>query len=166
MNRIPPVREALTALRNPAIERALTELRKVVNAMVREYGKPAELRIELVRDLKKSRKVRETITKGARQNEDKRREAAKKILAECGIKMELRDRGIEKALLWIDQDGVCPYTGESTRSQVYSPRTTPTRLTILSPFADSGRLLPKQGSMCGFGQPMEEEQDTTRSIRR
>ena len=112
MDRIPPVRETLTNLRNPAIERALTELRKVVNAMVREYGKPAEVRIELARDLKKSRKVRETITKGMRQNEEKRREAARKILAECGIKMEPRDRGIEKALLWIDQDGVCPYTGE------------------------------------------------------
>jgi CRISPR-associated endonuclease Csn1 len=112
MNRIPPVREALATLRNPAIERSLTELRKVVNAMVREYGKPAEVRVELARELKKSRTVRQTITKGVRQNEDKRRAAAKKILDECGLKMEPRDRGIEKALLWIDQDGVCPYTGD------------------------------------------------------
>jgi CRISPR-associated endonuclease Csn1 len=39
---LPPVRDALPTLRNPAVERAMTELRKVVNAIVREYGKPSE----------------------------------------------------------------------------------------------------------------------------
>ena len=37
---LPEVRKQLESLRNPAVERSLTELRKVVNAIVREYGKP------------------------------------------------------------------------------------------------------------------------------
>ena len=54
-HRIPPVRSTLKTLRNPAIERALTELRKVVNALVREMGsKPAEVRIELAARLKEA----------------------------------------------------------------------------------------------------------------
>src|SRR6185312_1821195 len=34
-----PVRRALPAVANPSVNRALTELRKLVNALVREYGK-------------------------------------------------------------------------------------------------------------------------------
>ena len=51
---LPEVRKQLESLRNPAVERALTELRKVVNAIVREYGKPYEIRIELARELKET----------------------------------------------------------------------------------------------------------------
>ncbi|MBX3362996.1 MAG: type II CRISPR RNA-guided endonuclease Cas9 [Phycisphaeraceae bacterium] len=42
---LPPVTDAFEDLRNPGVIRALTELRKLVNALVREYGKPARIRI-------------------------------------------------------------------------------------------------------------------------
>jgi CRISPR-associated endonuclease Csn1 len=48
-------------VRNPAVERALTETRKVVNAIVKKYGKPLAIRVELARDLKKNRKERKEI---------------------------------------------------------------------------------------------------------
>ncbi len=44
---LPPVDKAFPGLRNPAVMRALTELRKVVNQIVRKYGKPEFVRIEL-----------------------------------------------------------------------------------------------------------------------
>ena len=44
---LPPVLEALQQLRNPVVCRALTELRKVVNALIRNYGKPSLIRVEL-----------------------------------------------------------------------------------------------------------------------
>ena len=56
-NSTPPPQDPLMAriangLRNPAVERSITEMRKVVNAIVREHGKPYEIRIELARDSK------------------------------------------------------------------------------------------------------------------
>ncbi len=114
MDRIPPVREALKSLRNPAIERALTELRKVVNAMVREYGKPAEVRIELARDLKKSRRERAKAIDISRKREKERAAAKEKLLKELGPAFSQPSRAdTEKALLWEECCGICPYTGRS-----------------------------------------------------
>jgi len=43
-------------IRNPMVTRALAELRKVVNALIKRYGKPDTIRIELARELKKIKK--------------------------------------------------------------------------------------------------------------
>ena len=52
----------LKNLRNPAVARALSELRIVVNAIIRKYGKPTTVHVELARELKKSRQHRKEIT--------------------------------------------------------------------------------------------------------
>lgn len=67
---------------NPAICRALTELRKVVNAIIRKYGKPAKIRIELVRELKQPRKRREEISKRNRNREVDRQVAGVRIFSQ------------------------------------------------------------------------------------
>ena len=38
-------------LPNPIVKKALSELRRVVNALIAEYGKPDAIRIEMARDL-------------------------------------------------------------------------------------------------------------------
>ncbi len=97
-------------VRNPAVERALTEVRKVVNAVVREYGKPAFIRIELARDLKKNRKDRAKIAQRNRQNQGARERATEKIAREIGIKQP-KGPDIEKVLLAEECGWICPYTG-------------------------------------------------------
>jgi len=109
---LPVVREAVPSLRNPAVERALTEVRKVVNAIVRQYGKPYEIRIEMARELRKSRKEREESTRQIRSRQREREEAKAKILKECGIQNPSRS-DIEKALLFEECGGICPYTGRT-----------------------------------------------------
>ncbi len=52
------------SLRNPVVEKILNQLVNVVNALIKEYGRPDEIRIELARDLKKSSKERADATKG------------------------------------------------------------------------------------------------------
>lgn len=112
-DRIPPVRSALKTLRNPAVERALTELRKVVNALVGEYGKPAEVRIELARDLKKPRHERAKAVSYNRDRERQRTAAKEKMLRELGPGFQHPSRAdVEKALLWEECQGECPYTGK------------------------------------------------------
>lgn len=100
----------LGAVRNPAVERALTELRKVVNAIVREYGKPYEIRVELARELKKPRKERESAAKQNRTRQKEREKAKADLLRECGIQNPSR-ADIEKTLLYEECGGECPYTG-------------------------------------------------------
>jgi CRISPR-associated endonuclease Csn1 len=109
---LPSVREALPTLRNPAVERAMTELRKVVNAIVREYGKPYEIRVELARELKKPRQERVKATTANRKREADNKGIAAKILNECGLSNPSR-ADLEKAKLFVECGGICPYTGRS-----------------------------------------------------
>lgn len=50
------------SLRNPVVEKILNQTINVVNAIIDEYGKPDEIRLELARELKKSAKEREELT--------------------------------------------------------------------------------------------------------
>ncbi len=109
---LPPIRDALPTLRNPAVERAMTELRKVINAIVRAYGKPFEIRIELARELKKPRQERVKATTANRKREADNKGIAAKILSECGIVNPSR-ADLEKAKLFVECGGICPYTGRS-----------------------------------------------------
>ncbi|MDD6356834.1 MAG: type II CRISPR RNA-guided endonuclease Cas9 [Bacteroidales bacterium] len=51
------------SLRNPVVEKILNQMVNVVNGVVDAYGKPDEIRIELARELKKSAKEREELSK-------------------------------------------------------------------------------------------------------
>lgn len=118
---LPPVEHALTQIRNPAVMRSLTELRKVVNAAVRRFGKPTFVHLELARDLKKSKKQRQAISENNRRNEKARIEAAKKIIAEAGIAGPRPD-DIRRFLLAEECRWMCPYTGKSISvSSLFGP---------------------------------------------
>ncbi|MGQ9770462.1 MAG: type II CRISPR RNA-guided endonuclease Cas9 [Thermogutta sp.] len=107
---LPPVREVLPTVRNPILVRALTELRKVVNALIRKYGKPKLIRVELARELKRSRSERAKFSERMRKQQKEREEAAKHILQE--FKREATPRDIEKYLLAKECNWQCPYTGK------------------------------------------------------
>lgn len=51
------------SLPNPVVEKILNQMINVVNGIIAAYGKPDEIRIELARELKKSAKEREELTK-------------------------------------------------------------------------------------------------------
>ncbi|GJQ29524.1 MAG: hypothetical protein HBSAPP03_14080 [Phycisphaerae bacterium] len=111
VDELPPVREALDDLRNPAVERALTETRKLVNEMVRRYGKPALIRIELAREIKNPRKVRERISTAMRDRERERASVIARIQKEAGLAAPRKEE-IERVLLADECGWVCPYTGK------------------------------------------------------
>ncbi len=105
---LPPLSDGL-AVRNPAVERALTELRKVVNAVIRAHGKPAAIRVELARDLKRNRKQRQDVhARNAANRRD--RETAAEALREAGVHNPRRS-DVEKWLLAEECRRTCPYTG-------------------------------------------------------
>jgi CRISPR-associated endonuclease Csn1 len=110
VDRLPPVLKAVSSLRNPAVARALTELRKLVNEIIRVHGKPQQIRIELARDLKRGRKERERVSKNIDEQTKLRDQARARILKEAGLNVPRRP-DVEKALLWEECGGTCPYTG-------------------------------------------------------
>ena len=109
---LPPLdSEELPALRNPIVSRALTEVRRVVNAIINRYGKPAEIHIELGRELRQTPKQREQTWKKNRANEKERTTAAELILKEANIENPSRN-DILKVILARECDWTCPYTGK------------------------------------------------------
>lgn len=112
---LPPILDVkqFSQLNNPAVLRALSELRKVVNEIIRENGKPAVVRIELARDLKHSRSRREEFSRTRDKNEKSRTDASKKILAELrDERVATNHTNILKVRLAQECGWVCPYTGE------------------------------------------------------
>lgn len=96
-------------INNPLVLRSLHELRKVVNGIVRKYGKPSRIHIEMARDLKMNAKQREEHAKYTKQNE-KDRETAATALLEMGI-WPTHD-SILLHRLWIEQNKQCLYSGK------------------------------------------------------
>lgn len=110
VDQLPPVVDSLPGLTNPAVIRALTELRKVVNEVVRIHGKPDMVRIELARDLKKPRQARQKIAARMRQREGERSSASQQLRSH-GVSNPSR-ADIEKFLLAEECGWTCPYTGK------------------------------------------------------
>lgn len=109
---LPAVADALPHIPNPAVMRSLTELRKVVNAIVREHGKPAQVRIELARDLKRTAEERNKAHWDNKDRQAARERMMKKIMEEGGIPT-VSGADIEKGLLWEECKGECVYCGRS-----------------------------------------------------
>jgi len=108
---LPLVDKSGIELRNPVVHRVLTELRRLINAVIKRYGKPDIIRIELARDLKATNKEREKITRQNREREKIRAEIVEEIIKECGIKNPKRN-DILKVMLARECNFVCPYSGK------------------------------------------------------
>jgi len=106
----------LPDLRNPIVERSLTELRKVVNAIIAEYGLPDKINVEFARELRQTAKQRGETSKRMSANRDSREKAAQEIIDETDIETPTR-RDILKVQLAQECDWTCPYTGKKITIQ-------------------------------------------------
>jgi len=99
-------------IRNPIVQKALYEVRKVVNAVVRKYGKPLRIKIEMARDVQGSKQQREELHWNQLENEKRNSEARERLTEDVGILDPTRDDVI-KYKLWEECNRVCPYTGKT-----------------------------------------------------
>ena len=109
---------------NPIVNKGLHELRRVVNAVIKQYGKPDAIRIEMARDLEMNTKRYKENQKRQKENQ-KSNEEAQEIFAKMnpGRTYASRDEKI-KYRLWKEQKECCVYSGKSIcLAQVFSADT-------------------------------------------
>lgn len=113
---LPPVQDlkkVLGEIRNPAVLRSLTELRKTVNAIIRRYGLPEKIHVELARDLKKSKRERQNQTEQNRDREKLRLEAIEELRKHDAARFaNVSNFDIDKYRLAMEARWQCPYTGQ------------------------------------------------------
>ena len=100
--------EELDIPRNPVVLRALNQARKVVNALVKKYGAPHEVHIEMARDLSRNFDERRDIKKAQDEFRDKNEIVKKKF--EEFYKKPAKGRDLEKFQLYNEQQSKCAYS--------------------------------------------------------
>ncbi|MBM2813308.1 MAG: cas9 [Ignavibacteria bacterium] len=104
-------------IRNPIVTTALFEVRKVVNEIIERYGKPDVVRVEMARDLKKTKDERDDIKRQNDKNRQANDDAVKRIIEHYGdSKFHEKDfpraNFILKYKLWKEQKERCIYSGD------------------------------------------------------
>lgn len=99
--------------KNIVVFKAINETRKVLNAIIRRYGSPEYINIEVADDLGRSVSERMKLTKMMRDNEKARQKIAEKII-ELGLRKEgeVKEGDIARYKLWQEQGGIDLYSGE------------------------------------------------------
>ncbi len=108
----------IQSIRNPIVTTALFEIRKLVNEIIDDYGKPNLIKVELARDLKISKTKRNEI-----RREQKRLESENdRVKAELDyLGQRYSHDNILKFKLWEECNKTCPYTGKQIDvSQLFS----------------------------------------------
>ena len=98
---------------NPTVHIGLNQIRRVLNRLMDIYGKPAEIVVELARDLKANREQRRRYQLQQREGEE-RNERFREMLRSAEQKVTAE--ALRKLRLWEEQGPpqarVCPYTGK------------------------------------------------------
>ena len=103
---------------NPIVQKGLHELRRLVNAIIAEYGKPDVIRIEMARDLEMNTKRYQIFTKQQKANTKANNDAT-----EAFQDISSKNRHLElgqfpshtdklKYRLWTDQEKRCAYSNQ------------------------------------------------------
>ena len=107
---LPPLKDYEKDLANPVVARALSEYRKVLNALLEKHGKVHKIHLEFTREAGVSSAERKELI--AEQNKRfKANEEARKRCAEFGLNPS--GKNILKLKLWQEQGGQCVYSGKN-----------------------------------------------------
>ncbi len=105
-----PLKEYEPYLANPVVARALSEYRKVLNALLKKYGAVHKIHLEFTREAKLSAKERQKYEKEQKEHFEANEEARKRC-EDFGL--EANGTNILKLKLWQEQKGVCVYSEQN-----------------------------------------------------
>jgi CRISPR-associated endonuclease Csn1 len=102
---------------NPTVHIGLNQVRLVVNALIKRYGHPSEVIVEIARDLKRSKELRDEDAKRQAENQrrNQRHRAAIAGILNCSEE-RVKGADLQKMVLWeeLSFDPAfrrCPYSG-------------------------------------------------------
>ncbi len=134
---------------NPRVHVGLGQLRRIVNTLISEYGRPQQVVVEMTRELSLSQKQREAREKEQTANQ-KKNDARRKKLQECGLPPN--HRNMLRLRLWEELnpedalDRRCPFTGKPIpMSQLFSKQV---QVEHLIPWQDSWDDSPTNKVVC------------------
>lgn len=115
--------ERFGKIANPTVHIGLNELRKVVNSIIKRYGHPSEVIVEVARELKMSHARSLELQREQKEKQDRNERLVKDACVVLGLQAENLDRSKRRELsqrlqLWEElnkldaADRRCPYTGE------------------------------------------------------
>ena len=101
-------------INNRSVVRTLVEARKIVNAVIRKYGKPVAIHIEMARELTKSANEKKQYIAEQQGNEILNSSLRFKIYSQHSEKFRsisaVTGMDMIQYKLFLDQRGICPYT--------------------------------------------------------
>lgn len=101
-------RQDIDVPRNPVVLRALNQARKVVNALIKKYGSPTAVHIEMARDLSRPLDERREVQKLQDEFKERNQKAREDFEAQFHRKPNGKD--FEKWMLYREQGGQCAYS--------------------------------------------------------
>jgi CRISPR-associated endonuclease Csn1 len=102
---------------NPTVHIGLNELRKVVNGLIGRYGNPDQVVIEVARELKQGKALRDEISREQARRQEENTQYRDRIRPLLGG-AEPSAQDVQRMRLWVElnptnvADRRCPYTGE------------------------------------------------------
>lgn len=106
----PEINNIINNIQSPVVRRSVAQTVRVINAIIRKYGSPQAVNVELSREMSKSfleRKKAETAMELRHKENVKFCEEIKKL----GV-YSPNGEDITRYRLWKDQNGICLYSGE------------------------------------------------------
>ena len=102
---------------NPTVHIGLNQVRVVVNALIKRYGHPSQVIVEVARDLKRSKDQRDEDSKRQAENQRRNQRHRRLIAGILNISEErVRGADLQKMVLWEElsfdpAERRCPYSG-------------------------------------------------------
>lgn len=114
------LKDSLEDITNPVVKRSVSQTVKVLNAVIRKYGSPQAIHIELAREMSKNYEERKKLEKSMNERFGEN-EKIKQQIKELG-KLNPTGLDIVKYRLWREQDGICLYSGKKIPlDQLFQP---------------------------------------------
>ena len=113
------IEERLKDVTNNVVKRSVNQTLRVINEIIKEYGSPQYITIELAGELSKTRDERNKIEKSQKENLARNEDIVEELKKFGVIKPTGQD--IVKYKLYLEQDGKCMYSGKSMEGLLFEP---------------------------------------------
>lgn len=104
------MRARIDEITSPVVKRSVSQAVKVINALIREYGSPVAINIELAREMSKTFEERKKIEKDNKEREESNNKLRAAFKDTFG--RDPKSSEFIKYKLYEEQGGKCPYSGK------------------------------------------------------